>query len=75
MKYRAEIDGLRTIAIISVLIYHAEFLLSGRNILPGGFFSVDVFFVISGYLVPTIILNELPGFNSQVQLINFRKRN
>lgn len=75
MKYRAEIDGLRTIAIISVLIYHAEFLLSGRNILPGGFFSVDVFFVISGYLVQTIILNELPGFNSQVQLINFRKRN
>ncbi len=73
MKYRAEIDGLRTIAIISVLIYHAEFLLSGRNILPGGFFGVDVFFVISGYLVPTIILNELEK-NGKFSFANFYER-
>jgi peptidoglycan/LPS O-acetylase OafA/YrhL len=53
MKYRAEIDGLRAVAVISVILSHAGFAY-----FRGGFVGVDVFFVISGYLITTIILSE-----------------
>lgn len=54
MKYRREIDGLRAVAVIPVILFHAGFGWIG-----GGFVGVDVFFVISGYLITTIILTEL----------------
>jgi conserved hypothetical acyltransferase len=54
IKYRAEIDGLRAIAVISVIIYHLN-----TNWLPGGFLGVDIFFVISGFLITGIIINEM----------------
>lgn len=53
MKYRAEIDGLRAVAVIPVILFHA-----GIAYFRGGFVGVDVFFVISGYLITTIILME-----------------
>lgn len=53
MKYRPEIDGLRAIAVLAVIIFHAGFTL-----LPGGFLGVDIFFVISGYLITAIITQE-----------------
>ena len=53
MKYRAEIDGLRAIAVIPVILFHAGF-----ELFSGGFVGVDIFFVISGYLITTIILSE-----------------
>jgi peptidoglycan/LPS O-acetylase OafA/YrhL len=59
MKYRSEIDGLRAIAVISVIIYHAEFIISNYIFFPGGYIGVDVFFVISGYLITKIIVNDL----------------
>ncbi len=59
IQYRPEIDGLRTIAVFSVVLYHANFVFQGFNPFKGGFFGVDVFFVISGYLITLIILKEL----------------
>ena len=53
-NYRPEIDGLRAIAVISVLVFHTF-----ADILPGGFVGVDIFFVISGYLITQIIFQEL----------------
>lgn len=57
--YRPEIDGLRAIAVLSVVIFHAEFLLLGKTFLTGGFLGVDIFFVISGYLITSIIVKGL----------------
>lgn len=56
VRYRAEIDGLRALAILPVVAFHA-----GIGVLSGGFTGVDVFFVISGYLITTIILSDLEG--------------
>lgn len=52
-RYRPDIDGLRAIAIISVVVFHAF-----PNLAPGGFVGVDIFFVISGYLISKIILHQ-----------------
>ncbi len=54
MKYRPEIDGLRALAVLPVILFHAGFEAFG-----GGYVGVDVFFVISGYLITTIIVDEL----------------
>ena len=54
MRYRPEIDGLRAIAVAAVILFHAGFALFG-----GGFVGVDVFFVISGFLITSIIVEEL----------------
>jgi peptidoglycan/LPS O-acetylase OafA/YrhL len=59
MQYRPEIDGLRAIAVVSVVLYHAQITVFGHQPFQGGFIGVDIFFVISGYLITTIILNEL----------------
>ena len=52
-KYRPDIDGLRAIAIISVIAYHA-----GMPGFSGGFVGVDIFFVISGFLITALLFNE-----------------
>lgn len=54
MKYRADIDGLRAIAVISVLAFHLN-----ERFLSGGFVGVDIFFVISGYLITKLIVSEI----------------
>ena len=67
MKYRADIDGLRAVAVLSVLAFHA-----GWGKIPGGFVGVDVFFVISGYLISSIIFSEISA--SHFSLIGFYER-
>ena len=59
LKYRTEIDGLRLLSIFSILFYNADLSLSGRSFFQGGFIGVDFFFVISGYLITSLILKEL----------------
>ena len=67
MQYRPEIDGLRAIAVLPVIFYHADF-----SIFQGGYVGVDVFFVISGYLITSIILSEI--FNTTFSIANFYER-
>lgn len=67
MKYRAEIDGLRAIAVLSVIFFHFGFY--GFQ---GGFVGVDIFFVISGYLITSLILSELE--QGKFSLVNFYER-
>lgn len=57
-KYRRDIDGLRAVAVLSVVVFHAF-----PGVLRGGFTGVDVFFVISGFLISTIILESLKNGN------------
>ena len=59
LPYRSEIDGLRTIAVLSVILYHAQIVVFGYDFFKGGFVGVDIFFVISGYLISRILLSEL----------------
>ena len=67
LKYRPDIDGLRCVAVLSVLAFHLS-----SNRLPGGFAGVDVFFVISGYLISAIVFSEISA--SRFSVIGFYER-
>jgi len=65
--YRPEIDGLRAVAVVAVLLYHAQL-----GIVPGGFLGVDIFFVISGFLITGIIEAELAA--GRFSILRFYER-
>ena len=67
MKYPAEIDGLRALAVVSVILFHAGF-----ELFNGGFVGVDAFFVISGYLITTILIENIE--NKRFSIVNFYER-
>lgn len=68
MKYRPDIDGIRAIAVLSVLVFHIW-----GGAVPGGFAGVDVFFVISGYLITKGLADEI-GVRGRLSLVNFYYR-
>jgi peptidoglycan/LPS O-acetylase OafA/YrhL len=67
MEYRREIDGLRAVAVLPVILFHAGFQFFG-----GGFVGVDIFFVISGYLITTILIHELEA--ERFSIVDFYER-
>ena len=67
MKYRPEIDGLRALAVVPVILFHAGF-----EIFSGGFIGVEVFFVINGHLITTILIEGIE--NDRFSLLNFFER-
>jgi peptidoglycan/LPS O-acetylase OafA/YrhL len=67
MKYRPEIDGLRTVAVLLVVLFHAD----GR-VCSGDYISVDIFFVISGFLITSIIRKQIAA--GTFTLVGFYER-
>lgn len=65
--YRSEIDGIRALAVVSVVLFHAGF-----DLFSGGFVGVDVFFVISGFLITSLIVKDI--YNEQFSFIEFYER-
>ena len=72
-NYRKDIDGLRAIAVLGVIFYHSEILINDKLLLSGGFLGVDIFFVISGYLITSIIYREYKKKN-KFSFLNFYER-
>jgi peptidoglycan/LPS O-acetylase OafA/YrhL len=73
LYYRPEVNGLRGIAVLGAVFYHAEIILGNFRIFPGGFLGVDVFIVISGYLMTAIISKEYRATNT-FSFKNYYKR-
>lgn len=66
LNYRPDIDGLRAIAVLAVVFYHA------RLGMPGGYVGVDIFFVISGFLITSIMLKDIES--GSFSLLSFWER-
>ena len=67
IKYRSDIDSLRGYAVIAVILYHFKV-----PFFQGGYIGVDIFFVISGYLITSIIFREI--MDKKFDFINFYER-
>ena len=67
IKYRPDVDGLRAIAVLSVVAFHLQF-----KFVPGGFVGVDIFFVISGYLISAIIMRDIA--HDRFSILGFYER-
>lgn len=68
ISYRSDIDGLRALAILPVVLFHAF-----PNLIPGGFIGVDIFFVISGYLITSILLKDMQAGSYSIKTFYARR--
>src|SRR4051794_7375217 len=68
VPYHAGLDGLRALCVIAIMLYHAEL-----SFLPGGFLGVEVFFVVSGYLITSLLRAELES-SARIDLLDFWRR-
>ena len=73
IQYRPEIDGLRAISVIAVILFHLEIFYVDEKLFKGGFIGVDIFFVISGYLITSIIYKEIIQ-TKNISILNFYGR-
>ena len=73
LSYRPEIDGLRAIAVMAVIFYHAQISILGIEPFKGGYIGVDIFFVVSGYLITSLMLKELEA-NKNFSFLGFYER-
>ena len=73
LSYRPEIDGLRAVAVLSAIFYHAQISILGIEPFKGGYIGVDIFFVISGYLITSLMLKELEA-NKNFSFLGFYER-
>ena len=73
IQYRPEIDGLRAISVVAVIFYHLEILVGNEKLFTGGFIGVDIFFVISGYLITSIIYKEIIQ-TKNISILSFYER-
>ena len=71
-NFREDIHALRCVAVLSVLFYHSQILISDYQFFSGGFLGVDIFFVISGYLISSIIYNK--NIKKEFQIYEFYER-
>ena len=71
-KYRPDIDGLRALAVYSVILFHLKLNVASNFKFTGGFIGVDIFFVISGYLISSIVFSEID--KNKFSLANFYNR-
>ena len=69
MGYQPSLDGVRAISVIAVILYHAGF-----EWMHGGFFGVEVFFVVSGFLITSLLIEERDGSHGVIALKQFWKR-
>lgn len=73
LPYRPEIEGLRTIAVLSVILYHAQIAVFGHDFFKGGFVGVDIFFNISGYLISLVFYSA--SYLRRVRLVFYNFMN
>ena len=71
--YRPDIDALRGISVLSVVLYHAKIQLFGKVFFIGGFIGVDIFFIITGFLITKLLLIEYEAYKN-INIIAFYKR-
>lgn len=72
-SYRPEIDGLRAVAIFAVMTYHAEIIFGNFKVFTGGYLGVDIFFVISGYIITKIAVNEYQSGKFSIKKFFYRR--
>jgi peptidoglycan/LPS O-acetylase OafA/YrhL len=70
LNYRKDIDGLRAISVISVVIYHLNLSINDFKVFAGGFLGVDIFFVISGFLITKILIKEIKE-KKNINIVDF----